>query len=89
MRKRASFRKDVVSEDGVYFSTKVTTGERLVRQLRGTPCNHSEYTKKVWKKPEKLLALCEVSEDGHQYLHFLKKDKHINSISFVSLLKSI
>ena len=41
MRKRASFRKDVVSEDEVYFSTKVTTGERLVRQLRGTPCNHS------------------------------------------------
>ena len=40
MRKRASFRKDVVSEDEVYFSTKVTTGERLVRQLRGTPCNH-------------------------------------------------
>ena len=63
MRKRASFRKDVVSEDEVHFSIKVTTGERIVHQLRGTSCNHFKYTKKILKKPEKLLALCGITED--------------------------
>ena len=87
MRRRASFWKDTVFVDEVYFCTKASTGGRLVRRPRGTPRNHSKYTRKVWKKPEKLLALCGISGDGHRYLHFLKKGKRMNSNSFVSLLK--
>ena len=44
MRKKAFFRKDIVSKDEVYFSTKVTTGKRLVCQLQGVFSN--------WRPPE-------------------------------------
>ena len=87
MRKRASFLKEVVFVDEVYFSIKALTGGRLVCRPRRTPRNYSKYTRKVWKKPVKLLALCGISEDGYRYLHFLKKGKRTNLNSFVSLLK--
>ena len=74
--------------DETYFCTKNQTGGRLVRREKGSSRFDPRYTQNPYNHPQKLMAWCGISSEGHRILHFLGENETMTSARYVSTLKN-
>ena len=65
--------------DEVMFSTKASTGGRLVRRPKGASRSDPKYTKQVWRRGQKQMAVCGFTSSGERFLHFLPRGKRMTA----------
>ena len=101
LRKPRRFWQDVMFVDEVMFSTKASTGGRLVRRPKGASrsdprsvrCIHRykvcdrRYTRKEWKRGQKLMALCGLTGGGERFIHFLHPGIKMNARRYSEAIK--
>ena len=79
LRKKKQFWNEVIYVDEVMFSTKASTGGRLVRRPKGASRSDPKYTKQVWRRGQKQMAVCGFTSSGERFLHFLPRGKRMTA----------
>ena len=73
--------------DEVRFETKAETGGRLVRRPVGASRSDPLFTRKVWRRPQSVMALCGVTGNNDTFIDFIKPGQTIDSKKYCDMVR--